>query len=199
MSRRVLIVPIMALALLVSGCGGSSSKTVTAVGGDTVTSAQASQPTAGASTGSTSGAEASSSSCPTSNTRTFAKTRFASDVGGSLFLMNRYVLKPYRLGKFTKGVSGRTLAFVKAGVAIATTAKLVKNATENAKANPTLCKAVSAPLTQLSEALSGLKDGLKTGTLAEGVIPGLSGLADTVKSKAADGGFPVTEQPAQLG
>jgi len=114
-----MVIPMLALALLVGGCGGSS--TTTAGGGNAAPTPQAaSQPASGTTTGTDA-----SSACPTSNTRSFAKTRFVSDLGGSLFLMNRYVLKPYRLGKFTKGHSGRTLTIIKAGVAVATTTKLL--------------------------------------------------------------------------
>ena len=192
MTRRVMIVPILLLALLVGGCGKSSSNTSAAGGGGAATP-QASQPASTSSTGTDA-----STACPTSNTRAFAKTRFVSDLGGSLFLMNRYVLAPYRSGKFTKGAPGRTVAFIKAGLAVATTAKLLSNAKENAQANPTLCNAVSAPLGQLSSALSGLVDGLKSGALP-GAIPDLSGLVGSLKSKAAAAGVPITEQQVPLG
>lgn len=113
--------------------------------------------------------------------------------------MNRYVLKPYQGGKFTKGASGRTSAIVKAGLAVAATTKLLKNAQQNAKANPTLCKAVAGPLTQLTNGLSGVLSGLKSGSLPGGAISGLSGLLGSVKSKATQAGIPLTEQPVPLG
>ena len=69
--------------------------------------------------------------------------RFVADVGGSLFLLNRYIVNPYQKGGFTKGADGRTAALIKAGLAAAATAKLVSNARENAGANPTLCKTIA--------------------------------------------------------
>ncbi len=141
----------------------------------------------------------SSASCPTSNTRAFAKARFVTDLGGSLFLMNRYVVQPYQAGKFTKGASGRTIAIVKAGVAAATTAKLLKNAAANAKANPTLCKTVAGPLTTLSTSLGGVVSSLKSGSLNTGALSGITGLLSTVKNGAAKAGVPVTEQQIPLG
>lgn len=140
-----------------------------------------------------------STACPTSNAKSFAKTRFVTDVGGSLYLMNRYVLAPYKAGKFAKGASGRTVAIVKAGVAAATTAKLIKNAKANAQANPTLCKTVSGPLTQLSSSLGGLGGALKSGSVNPGAIAGVGGLLSSVKRLAGKAGVPVTEQPVPLG
>ena len=87
--------------------------------------------------------------------------------------------------------SGRTAALIKAGLAAAATAKLVSNARENAKANPTLCKTIAAPLDQLAASLNGVVDGLKSGSLDAGAIGGLSGLLGSLKQKAAEAGVPV--------
>jgi len=193
MRNRFLIVPVLLFTLLVGGCGGASPTTADAG------SASSTSQSAGGSSSSSSAGTSSSAGCPTSNTRTFAKTRFLTDVGGSLFLMNRYVLKPYQAGKFKKGASGRTFAIIKAGAAAVATAKLLKNATENAKANPTLCKTLAGPLTDLSNAVSGAVDGLKSGSLDTGALAGLSGLVGSVKSGAGKAGLPITEQQVPLG
>lgn len=112
--------------------------------------------------------------------------------------MNRHVVQPYQGGKFTKGASGRTIAIVKAGVAAATTTKLLKNATANAKAkakaNPTLCKTVTGPLTTLSTSLGGVVSSLKSGSLNTGALSGITGLLSTIKNGASKAGVPVTEQ-----
>jgi len=47
--------------------------------------------------------------------------------------------------------------------------------------------------------LSGAVDGLKSGTLPGNVIPDLSGLVGTLKSKATQAGIPLTEQQVPLG
>jgi len=117
------------------------------------------------------------------------------DVGGSLYLMRRYVLQPYQAGKFTKGAPGRTSAIVKAGIAAATTAKLLKNASDNAKANPTLCKTVAAPLATLSASVGDLVSGLKSGSVNAGAIGTLGGLLNKLKS----GAQPVKEQQVGIG
>lgn len=204
MRRLILIVPVLLFALLVGGCGGSSSTTAGGSSGSSSTTAGGSSSSAGSSSMSPSSSASSSSagsatSCPTSNTKSFAKTRFATDVGGSLFLVRRYLLQPYQAGKFTKGAKGRTLAIVKAGVAAATTAKLLKNASENAKANPTLCKTVAQPLATLSTSVGDLVSGLKSGTLNPGTIATLTGLVSKVKGGASKAGVPITEQQVPIG
>lgn len=202
--RRILIIPALLLSLLVAGCSGSTAKTAVTGAAGAVTSAGGVVTSAGGAVGSSVQAGASSSpgatgssgaatgsGCPTSNTRSFAKTRFVADVGGALVLMNRYVLQPYKAGAFSKGAHGRTVALIKAGTAVAATTKLVKNAQANAQANPTLCKAVSGPLSKLSNGLSGVVSGLKSGSLSGAGIGGLGGLLTSVKSGAAQAGIPV--------
>lgn len=139
-----------------------------------------------------------SSSCPTANTTSFAKTRFVGDVSSTLFLLNRYVVNPFQAGTFTKGASGRTRAIIKAGLAVAASAKLLKNAAANAEANPTLCKTVAAPLKRLTSSLGGVVDGLKSGSLSAGAISGLGGLLSSVKDEASKAGFPVSEKQTSL-
>ncbi len=196
--RRLFVIPALVLSLLVAGCGGSSTKSTTGAGAST-SSGQTVAATAGSTAAATSTAGTSATGCPTTgNTKSFAKTRFVADVGGALFLANRYVLQPYKAGKFTKGAHGRTLALIKAATAVAATTKLLKNAQSNAQANPTLCKAVSGPLSKLTSAMGGLTSGLKSGSLSTGALTGIGGLLGTVKSGAAKAGIPVNEQSVPL-
>jgi hypothetical protein len=183
MRHRLLTVLTLVLALVLGGCGG---------GGSTESGASSPAATATSSGGTT------ATACPTENTRSFAKTRFVADVGGALFLLNRYIVNPYQKGSFTKGADGRTAALIKAGLAAAATAKLVSNARENAKANPTLCKTVAGPLGQLTSSLNGVVDGLKSGSLDAGAIGGISGLLGSLQQKSAEAGVPVQEQQVPL-
>ena len=191
MRSRMLIVPMLLLTLLVGGCGGSSSSNA---GGSS-----SSGSSAGSSPASSSSATSEAASCPTSNTRSFAKARFVTDIGGSLYLMRRYVLQPYQAGKFTKGAKGRTAAIVKAGIAGATTVKLLKNASENAKANPTLCKTVAAPLATLTNSVGDVVNAAKSGSLNGGTVAALGGLLSRIKTGASQAGVPVSEQQVPLG
>ncbi len=190
---------VLMFTLFVAGCGGSST---TGAGGSlptVVASQSAGAPVAGASTGATASADATAATtattCPTSNTRAFAKTRFVTDLGGSAFLIRRYLYQPYTAGTFTKGHSGRRVALIKGAVAAATVVKLLKNATLNAKANPTLCKALAAPLAGLTDKISGLAGSLVGGGLDPGVLGGLGGTVTGLLGKAKAAGVPVTEQP----
>jgi hypothetical protein len=183
MRNRLVVALSLALALVLGGCGGGGSSSTGASSGPAAPSSSVS---------------ASATACPTENTRSFAKTRFVADVGGSLFLINRYIVRPYRAGTFAKGANGRTAALIKAGLAAAATAKLVSNARENAKANPTLCRTVAGPLDQLAGSLNGVVDGLKSGSLDAGAIGGISGLLGSLQQKAAAAGVPVQEQQVPL-
>ena len=132
--------------------------------------------------------------CPTSNTRSFAKTRFVSDLGGAAFLIRRYLYQPYTQGSFTKGHSGRTVALLKAVATTATVVHLLKNASLNAKANPTLCKLVAAPLSSLTSTVSGFAGSLTGGGSGLGVLGSLGGAVTGLLGKSKSAGVPVTEQ-----
>ncbi len=192
--RRLSAVVLM-LTLFVAGCGGSSSTGATGGSPTVVASQSAGAPVVSTSAGATAGAATTATTCPTSNTRAFAKTRFVSDLGGSAFLIRRYLYQPYTAGTFTKGYSGRTFALIKGAVAAATVVKLLKNATLNAKANPTLCKTLAAPLAGLTDKISGLAGSLRGGGLDPGVLGGLGGTVTGLLGKAKAAGVPVTEQP----
>lgn len=194
MRSRLLTICLLLFAVLLSGCGSSSTGN-RAAGGSATSTSQSS----GAATTSSSSTGTNATACPTSNTRSFAKARFAADVGGSLALMHRYVLKPYEAGAFRSGAAGRKKAILKAGLAIATTTKLLKNAQQNAQSNPTLCKSISTPLSQLGATLGSLGTEVKSGSLPGAALGQLSGLLNAVKSKSSQAGIPIAEQPVPLG
>jgi len=184
----MLVFPLL-LALLVGGC--SSNKTTSTPQGTGAAASSTPSPS--------SSAGASATDCPTENTASFAKTRFVADLGGSIFLVNRYLIQPYRAGSFTKGASGRTVALIKATAAAAATVKLLNNAKANAKANPTLCKTVAGPIGQVADQISGLAGSLRSGSVAPGVIGGLAGLVTGIQQKAGAAGVAVPEKQVPLG
>ena len=208
MSRRVLVA-FTSLALFLAGCGGGSttaggaaSSVASAAGsaasaaGSAVSSAAAGATgggTASATSAPTSTATGAAAACPTENTRNFAKTRFVADVGGSLFLFNRYIYQPYKRGSFQQGAQGRRTALIKGGAAAAGIAKLLKNASENAKANPTLCRTVAEPLSQATTQIGGLATGLATGSFNPATLDGLSSLFGRVTGQAKQSGFDISE------
>ena len=104
---------------------------------------------------------------------------------------HRYLYKPWQAGSFTKGANGRTLAIVKAAGTAALDAKLLLNATENVKANPTLCKVLVQPMTQLEGKLAGFKSQALAGDL--GFIGDAQQAVSAIEQQASSAGLPITE------
>lgn len=130
---RTALVPAAVLGIaLVAGCGPSSSSAGSSSGSGG--SSTASHVAAGSSASSS--AANAAASCPTSNTRSFAKTRFAGDVGLAIGTFHRYLYKPYRAGSFTKGANGRIKALLKGGTTAALDVRLLHNAQEISKPTP---------------------------------------------------------------
>lgn len=176
-----LTVPVLAVSLLLAGCGGSSK---TATASNTVAA------------GSTAGVADSTadpvSQCPADNTQAFPKTRFVTNLALGSGAFYQWLYKPYRAGKFQKGVNGRTMTVVKGGLAGAFAAKQLKDATKNVKADPGLCKVFINPLTKLSNTLDGLKDSIASGDL--GAIAGAGSAMDELLNTAKSEGIEVTPQ-----
>ncbi|TWP38991.1 hypothetical protein [Leekyejoonella antrihumi] len=103
--------------------------------------------------------------CPTSNTRSFAKTRFATDVGLAVGTFHHWIWKPYKAGTFKHGAHGRIKAVIKGVAAAALDLKLMDNAKKNVQANPTLCKTLYTPIDSAAKALDGLKKDITSGSL----------------------------------
>jgi len=182
---RRLAALLVLLSLLLAGCGGSSSQEQATGSGASASSS-----------GST--ADGAAAACPTTSTRSFAKTRFVADVGGAAFLVRRYIYQPYQAKTFEKGASGRRVALLKAAAAAAASAKLLKNANENAKADPTLCKSVAGPLTKLTDTLSGLTSSLGTGSFNPALLGGLGGAVTGLLDSSKQAGVQVDEKPTDL-
>ncbi len=193
--RRRLSAVLLVITVVFTGaaCGPKAGSAASSASSVAAAASQAAG--TGASTAATASADT-TAACPTSNTKAFAKTRFVSDLGGAAFLIRRYLYQPYTAGTFQKGHSGRTVALIKAAATAATVVHLLKNASANAKANPTLCKAVAAPLASLTSTISGLTGSLTSGTASSGVLGGLGGAVTGLLGKASSGGVTVTPSPA---
>lgn len=176
-NTRALAVPAAILSVgLVAGCGPDSSSSSSS-SSNTSAAASSSGSSSTASSGSNS-ANAKNVSCPTENTRKFAKTRFATDIGLAAGTFHRYLWKPYQAGTFKKGADGRVMAIVKGAGTAALDLKLLKNAADNAKANPTLCKTIAQPLSDAIDKMSNID---KSALLA-GNLGGLAGVESSLKS-----------------
>lgn len=119
-----------------------------------------------------------------------AKTRFVANAGLAAGATYQWIVKPYRAGTFKKGADGRTFALVKAGLAGGFAYNRLKAASENAKGDPLLSKAV-APLTAGIESLKGLGTKLRNGEAGAGDIGIFESVVDSIKDAGASAGAEV--------
>lgn len=185
MRRLSLLITALMMALVV-GCGGDSdsANTTTAQTPGAVSSGDASQ---------TGSASPSSAACASAGTRKFAKTRFLANAGLAYGAFNRYILKPYQAGKFTKGADGRVAALAKAGASAVFVADQLRRAKNNAAADPTLCK-LAVPLEKAAVSLTGLVAGLKSGNFNPTDLLSADGLLKSIGKDSADLGATIQEK-----
>jgi hypothetical protein len=185
---RLLVVLLLPL-LMITGCQSGTS-TATA---PSASSAGAAQDGALPADPPESGADAApiDESCPASNTVGFAKTKFVAHTGLAFGAFHRYLYKPFQAGTFKKGASGRIAAFIKGGLAALFVKREIRLASEDVKANPTLCKAIAAPLGKIGDTVQAALDKLKGGD-ASGITAANSAIA-SVEGTSAKDGVPITE------
>ncbi|NNG39313.1 hypothetical protein HJ588_08500 [Flexivirga sp. ID2601S] len=207
-TARYAAIPSALTLVLITGCnsgsGSSAASSQPAAGGSSTAMASsapasgAAGGSAGASTGGSAGASASAASadqCPTSNTRSFAKTRFVTDLGLAAGTFHRWLYKPYQAGQFKKGANGRIKAGIKAAAITALDIKLLDNAKKNAQANPTLCKHLYQPISNAVDKLGNLKGEITSGNLTSAVAT--NGILGSILSTAKQNGLNVTETTDQ--
>ncbi|MER5962669.1 hypothetical protein [Streptomyces sp. NPDC002057] len=156
-----------ALLLTTAACGGD----------DTTSSSGAATPTSSA----------------TFEQQKLAKTRFVANAGLAAGATYQWIVKPYRAGKFKKGADGRTFALVKAGLAGAFTYNRLKAATNNAKGDPLLSKAV-APLTAGIESLKELGTKLRKGEVGDADVGAFESVINSVKDAGRSVGAEVVDK-----
>ncbi|WP_395360361.1 hypothetical protein ACHGLA_10915 [Streptomyces sp. YH02] len=122
-----------------------------------------------------------------------AKTRFVANAGLAAGATYQWIVKPYRAGKFKKGADGRTFALVKAGLAGAFTYNRLKAATNNAKGDPLLSKAV-APLTAGIESLKELGTKLRKGEVGDADVGVFENVINSVKDAGKSAGAEVVDK-----
>lgn len=155
--------------------------------------------------GSDGDSSASSSATPTGTSsaeaQKFAKTRFVANAGVAAGATYQWVVKPYRAGKFKKGADGRTFALVKAGLAGTFAYNRLKAASDNAKGDPLLSKAV-APLAASIASLKGLATKLRKGQAGDGDIGAFESVINNIKGAGKSAGAEVKDKvpsTSQLG
>ncbi|MEU5036685.1 hypothetical protein HLK56_08710 [Streptomyces sp. G9] len=122
-----------------------------------------------------------------------AKTRFVANAGLAAGATYQWIVKPYRAGTFKKGAEGRRLALVKAGLAGGFAYNRLKAASENAKGDPLLSKAV-APLTAGIESLKELGTKFRKGEAGEGDVGAFESVIDSIKNAGKDAGAEVKDK-----
>ncbi|KAB2361052.1 hypothetical protein [Actinomadura montaniterrae] len=185
MFRRVLVLPVLLLALVAaSGCGGGKSADNVAAGRGAAASSPAASP----------------SSCPTETTKHFAKTRFAADAGLAFGAFHRYIWKPYQAGSFKQGADGRTKAFAKAAAAGLFAANRINAARKLIGADPKLCKALKVPAEKVAGMFGSLAAKFKSGQLDPSEIGSVGSAVDGLKSDAKNqAGANIQEKSPNLG
>lgn len=200
--RRALTAVLLSCALLggATACGsGGGDKT--AVGqADEVSVAMAAFAEADAAASAEDAEAAAASPSPTSpaEKQKFAKARFVANAGLAAGATYQWIIKPYRDGKFKKGAKGRTFALVKAGLAGAFAYNRLKAATENAKGDPLLSKAVG-PLTAGIDSLKGLGSKLRKGQAGDADIGAFEDVINGVKEAGKSAGATVTDKIPSAG
>jgi len=181
MFRKLSVILVIALLAFTAACSSTSSTV-----GNAAASAAGSNVAA---------ASATPSACPTSNTKSFAKTRFVADIALAGGAFKRYIYTPAKDGKFQKGANGKVTALIKAAAAGLFVVNRLDAAKSAAEANPTLCKVLAAPLAKFRAEVTGLVDKAKggAGSINPGdVSSGGSSLSD-LHDAAAKGGAAFTD------
>ncbi len=199
-ARRVTLFVAMFAVVLVSGCAGGTTtgSTPAATASRTVSQTGVPDTSSSTDTSAPAGAPAASdaapidATCPSANTTPFAKTKFVAHAGLAFGAFHRYLYTPYRDGSFRSGQKGRVTAFAKGALAALFIKREIRLASEDVKANPTLCNAIAAPLAEVGNSISGALDKLKSGdasgiTAAESTVGG-------IESKTGNAGVPITDQ-----
>uniref|UniRef100_A0AAU2VAJ0 Secreted protein n=1 Tax=Streptomyces sp. NBC_00003 TaxID=2903608 RepID=A0AAU2VAJ0_9ACTN len=185
--RRIIVAVVLSCAVLVS---------TTACGGETRTATGTAQNAAR--NADLTAAESGASPSASAERQKLAKTRFVANAGLAAGAAYQWIVKPFKAGKFKKGAKGRTFALVKAGLAGAFTYNRLKAATENAKGDPLLSKAL-APLSSGIDSLKDLGSKLRKGDASDADVGQFEKVIGGVKDAGAGAGAPVKDQVPSAG
>jgi len=203
-TSSTVVVTLIAAALLLTGCGKKATSSQPAQGGSTgggsVSTAPGSTSGPGAagvggSPSTLNGVPVDANGCPTSNAIGLAKTKFALHAGLTFGTFHRYLYKPFKAGSFSSGAKGRVAALVKAGVTALFDAHEIRVATEDVKANPTLCRVIAAPLRELASTLDGVGSQIKGGDTSS--LDQANTQAAAITARSSMNGQPITETTDQ--
>ncbi len=191
-SKLVVLTVVLGVLVLV-GCGKSTATSAGSSAG--VTSSVAAAGAAGGAGTSASGATTSAGGCPTSNAKSFAKSKFVLHVGLAAGTFHRYLYKPFKAGTFHKGASGRVSGLVKGGATALFDEHEIRQAITDVKANPTLCKVLIAPLSEVADKFTAMKSKVPAGDTTS--LDTVNSSLSSISSTSAKDGAPITERTDQ--
>jgi len=190
---KLVVLTVVLGALVLVGCGKSTATSAGSSAGVT-----SSVPAAGAAGGagtSASGPSTSAGGCPTSNTKSFAKSKFVLHVGLAAGTFHRYLYKPFKAGTFHKGASGRISGLIKGGATALFDEHEIRQAITDVKANPTLCKVLIAPLSEVADKFTAMKSKVTAGDTTS--LDTVNSSLSSISSTSAKDGAPITERTDQ--
>lgn len=203
--RRAVTAVLLSCALLggATACGSRGDDTAAQSEDISVAMAAFAEADAAASAEDAEAAAAAASASPSASSsaeekQKFAKTRFVANAGLAAGATYQWIIKPYRAGKFKKGAKGRKFALVKAGLAGAFAYNRLKAASENAKGDPLLSKAVG-PLTAGIDSLKGLGSKLRKGDAGDSDIGAFENIINGVKEAGKSAYATVTDKVPSAG
>ncbi|KIU18902.1 hypothetical protein [Mycolicibacterium llatzerense] len=179
---RLIAVLVIPVVLLVGGCGHKQE----AAQGNTTSDSIPADPS-----GDAGDAAPISQACPAQATTSFAKTKFVAHSGLAFGAFHRWLWKPFQAGTFKKGADGRIKAFIKGGLSALFVKREVRLAATDVQADPTLCKAIIAPLDKLGDTVQAAFDKLKGGD-ASGITD-LNASIGSIESISQKDGVPIQE------
>jgi hypothetical protein len=176
---RLIAILIIPFVLLVGGCGHKQP----AASGN---SASPSDSIPADPSGDAGDAAAIAQTCPAQATTSFAKTKFVAHSGLAFGAFHHWLWKPFEAGTFKTGADGRISAFIKGGLAALFVKREIRLATTDVQADPTLCKAIIAPLDKIGDTVQAAFDKLKGGD-ASGVTDLNSSIGSIESTSQSDG------------
>jgi len=192
---KLVVLTVVLGALVLVGCGKS---TATSAGSSSSAGVTSSVPAAGGAGGagtSASAATTSAGGCPTSNTKSFAKSKFVLHVGLAAGTFHRYLYKPFKAGTFHKGASGRISGLVKGGATALFDEHEIRQAITDVKASPALCKVLIAPLSEVADKFTAMKSKVTAGNTTS--LDTVNSSLSSISSTSAKDGAPITERTDQ--
>jgi hypothetical protein len=178
------VMSLFLVAFMATGCKRSTTAASSTASEQSTSSTAAASP---------SGTATTSADCPSSNSTSFAKSKFVLHAGLAFGAFHRYLYKPLQAGTYKKGADGRIKAFLKAGLAALYIKREVRLAYGDVTANPTLCKAIAAPLRSVGDNISAAVTKLKGGDPSG--ITAIQSTVTSVESSSSASGDTVQEDP----